>query len=151
VRLAARGRSTLALEAVIVKSIAISGTAMAAAAAIWVLAPPFPKPESLMQSSLPVLTTRFGSPHEMSQGHLPTGLARSVSWQDSRVIANWTLAADWIKPPVIATSSPDAVSRCLQLNFGPRWLGTALFLPCRAVVRARLAPSNIAFERTRRE
>src|SRR5271170_1593192 len=113
------------------------GTLVLVAAVIWVLIPPFPPPRTLLNSSLPTLIQRLGTPREVV---LPVPLrpAKLLEWAESRGVAFWTFQAVWQNPPADPTAHPDYVTRRLRLRGAPDWLNIILFLPCEAVFRARI-------------
>ena len=140
------GPSTSPLEAMTRSAAVLLGAVVVlASAAVWVLVPPFPSAETLMDRPLPALVKQFGAPQEaVLPSWLPTRLrpARSVEWVVSRGVAVWTLGASWNKPSTDFDVRPDSVSRCLRLRWVPEWTSVVLFLPCDFVARGSIMASN---------
>ena len=135
------GPSTSPLEAMTISAAVIVGAFVLVIGLAWVLVPPFPSPETLINSSLTALTGRFGPPHDLPpETPAPLRSAKSVAWTRSRVVAVWMLQADWNKAPPNPVAHPDMVSRCLRVSWAPDWLGA--FLPCKAVVIGQVMASN---------
>ena len=123
------------------RAVGIVGLLVVLAGLVWVLVPPFPSPETLLDKSLQALTMQLGSSVEVTLP-VPAPLrgGKTIGWEKSRGIAVWELQADWTKPPADPQLPPDMVSRCLRIKWAPAWVG--VLLPCQAVARARVMASN---------
>jgi len=124
------GRSVVGIAAVIV----LLGL-------VWVLVPPFPSPNTLIDKSLPALTMQFGSSHEVTLSvPAPVHPWKTVAWEKPRGIATWQFRATWTRAPADPLAPPDMVSRCLHINGAPALAD--LVLPCEAIFRGRVMASN---------
>jgi hypothetical protein len=106
----------------------------------WVLVPPFPSPDLLLNTPLPELTKRFGVPRAAAPQQIAGSLdaVKAVAWDRSRLVATWTLQADWVRwhgrDPA---AHPDSLLRCL------RWAPPINILaPCDGAYTAQVMASN---------
>jgi hypothetical protein len=113
-------------------TISIGAALVLLATLAWVLIPPFPSPDALMDTSFASLTAKLGHP----AGSIPTTFA---VWQRSRGIAIWSLEVGYDSATIDATSLPQSVSRSLRIA----WAGVSI--PYGYTARARLmVPNNLA-------
>ena len=140
------GPSTSPLEAMTRRTAVVAAAMIVSGGLAWILVPPFPRPETLLSSSLPALTKQFGPPDQiMRKLTSDKRSVTSVAWVTSRGIAFWTLQVDWSASLVNPTARPEGVSRCLRPRLLPEWVGVVLFLPCGAAVNGRVMASNNAW------
>ena len=133
-----------------VRAVAALSVLALVVALTWILIPPFPTPMALIGSSLASLTAQLGSPREVTLDvPAPLRPAQSVEWSKTRVVAIWTVQADWQKAPASDSAHPDMVSRCLRPRGAPEWVRIVLFLPCDTVFEGRVTVSNNRLERSR--
>jgi hypothetical protein len=128
-----RGPSTSPLEAMTVRAAVVVSALVLLL--VWVLVPPFPRPETLLNSSLPALTKQFGPAHDSTLPPISGSSVTSVAWDRPRLVATWTLQAAWMtRHAADAAAQPDSVLRCLR--WAPQSLDVRI--PCDVSYSARV-------------
>lgn len=144
-------RAILALGVTTEVRIFVALISLMVAAILFVCAcPPFPSVGGLIDSSYPVLVTKFGAPSEAPPDlslpqHLRAG--RRYFWRRSRIVAVWTLEVEYPAAPfgpasepyvTYPSAPPDPASRpyfaARGLDTGWNWIDW--LLPHEAVARA---------------
>lgn len=99
----------------------------------WMLIPPFPAPEQIIDMQPSSLAASFGPPlRDAFEAPIPFAPARLLTWTKSRGILRWILEVTWYKPPTTANQPPDGVSRAVRIP----WIN--ITVPCGLVARAQI-------------
>ena len=121
--------------------------ALSAAFAAWVLTPPYPRPDTLLDQSLTSLTTRFGPPNgPVPVTPLSRRLGKSVVWETQRLVAVWDMQVYLHRGSADSMEYVDSAFRCLS----PKWVSepakSLLSFSCDGVAEARVMAPNPRLE-----